>query len=408
MTKQGAPITITREVQETLEEGARAARKRGKETCFLLFGCDGVIVRADRVGEPVEHAAMTRPDFTASDELLQQRRHEGLTHNGQAHVHLGYGPASNGDWRTLHTEVDNDNAGYICVVANITGHDAVTLTGHTVDAKHNEYEHAIEIIEPRTEYEPVIPAARRDMSYLQIGIGSGGSEVAEQSAYWGVKKVAYLDHQKLETRNARRHHATRREAKNHIKKTTWARRHVTARTTSEVVTYDHEISPQHRDWLRETLGEYDLIAECSGHPIVRQIVSEECRSLGKPLVMAGVFERAKGGYVFVQHAQPDAACNQCLFKLTRHSRSDDHETIEHLTRDYGFTPEQLERQLGLFTDVSLTAILQAKVLLDLIRGVTHTENLYLIDNQALTLRKAFVKQSATCTNCHPELERSIA
>ena len=41
---------------------------------------------------------------------------------------------------------------------------------------------------------------------------------------------------------------------------------------------------------------------------------------------------------------------------------------------------------------------------DLIKGVDHPTNLYLIDNQALTLRKAFVKQSSTCSLCHPDLE----
>jgi len=404
MTTRGAPIPCITEVVNTLTTGARDARQRGKETCFILSARDGVIVRADRVGEPEEHAAMTRPDFVASDKLVQALREQGLAHVGVAHVHFNHPGASRGDMGTLHTEVDNDNAGYICVVANITD-GVVTLTGHTVDADHSEYEHAIEIIE-RSEYDPVISAERRDMSYLQIGIGSGGSEVAHQSARWELRKIGYVDNDKLEPRNASRHNATRREATKRIKKTTWVRRYVTPRTTSQIATYDREISPRNREWLRRLLTDYDLIAECTGHPVVRQIVSEECRSLGKPLVTAGVFERAKGGYVFVQHTQPDAACNQCLFKLTRHSRSDDHETIEHLTRDYGFTPEQLERQLGLFTDVSLTAVLQAKVLLDLIRGVTHTENLYLIDNQELTLRKAFVKQSATCTTCHPERSNS--
>src|SRR5262249_47778277 len=161
-----------KEVANTLTTGAREARQRGKETCFILSARDGVIVRADRVGEPEEHAAMTRPDFEAADKLLGKLRAEGLKHVGQAHVHLNYPDASRGDWRTLHTEVDNDNPGYICIVANINGDDVVTLTGHTVDADHNEYEHAIEIVEQRSEYDPVIPAARRDMSYLQIGIGS--------------------------------------------------------------------------------------------------------------------------------------------------------------------------------------------------------------------------------------------
>lgn len=64
------------------------------------------------------------------------------------------------------------------------------------------------------------------------------------------------------------------------------------------------------------------------------------------------------------------------------------------------TPEQLEAQQGLFTDVTMVAALQAKVVLDFIKGSEQPANLYLIDNQALTLRKAFVKQSATCSNCH--------
>lgn len=378
MTTRGAPIRITTEVQRTIQEGARTAAERGRETCFLLFARDGVIVDAVRAGEPVEHAAMTRPDFAASDAIVQEKHEQGRQHVGQAHSHLRYPGASSGDIATLR---EIDRPGYVCIVANVTGDAPVALTGHTVDADGNEYSHLIEVVEQRPEYDPFIPPERRDMSCLQIGLGSGGSEVASQSAHWGLRRVGYLDFESLEPHNALRHRATKHQAKKGIKKTTWVRGYVTPRTTSEVVTYDREISPSNREWLRERLAEYDFIAECTGHPIVRQIVSEECRAAGKPLVMAGVFERAKGGYVFVQQAASDAACNQCLFKLTRHSRSDDHETIEHLTRDYGFTPEQLERQLGLFTDVSLTAVLQAKVLLDLIRGTEHPENLYLIDNK---------------------------
>ena len=405
MTREGVPIRITREVENTLREGARAARERGTETCFLLFAQDGVIMGADRVGQPLEHAAMTRPDFTAGDALVRERREDGFAHVGQAHVHLGYGSASSGDIQTLRDVAQRGLAGYVCIVANITSDGRVTLTAHTVDAEGSVYEHTIDVVEQRPEYEPLIPTTRRDIAYLQLGIGSGGSEVAQQAARWGVRQLTFIDHDRLEARNAQRHHATIAEAEKHIKKTTWVRRHLKHRTTSRIVTHARQLSPNDRDWLRERIAEHDVIGECTGHPVVREIVSEECWALGKPLVTAGVFERAKGGYVFVQHGSSDAACNRCLFKLNRHTARDDHETIEQLTRDYGFTPEQLERQLGLFTDIGLTAILQAKVLLDLIRGIEHDANLYLIDNQALSLRKAFVKQSSTCSLCHPNTAR---
>lgn len=402
-------MRITREVEAALQEGARTGRERGKETCFVLFAKHGVIVRAIRAGQPLEHAAMTRPDFDASDTLVREMREEGFDHVGQAHVHLGHPGASGGDFRTLRQVAADGWPGYHCVVANIAGNGLVTLTGHSVDAEGNPYDHEIEIVADRIAYEPLIPAQAHNIALAHFGLGTGGCTVAHQEALWQLRALLYIDHDAFVERNAQRHYVSPRAAKRGIKKTRWADEFVKPRTRAAVRTIAREVTPQRKAWLQDVAQGHDLVVDCMGHPMARQLISEACKTARTPLITAGVFDEAKGGFVFVQGAREEDACvSGCLFKLTKHSRSDDRETLDHLARDYGMTPDQLDAQQGLFTDVTMIAALQAKVILEFIKGVDQPANLYLIDNQTLTLRKAFVKQSARCTNCHPERERSIA
>jgi hypothetical protein len=409
MRQQGLPIRITRAVSDTLQEGARSAHHQGKETCFLLFAERGVIVHAIRAGQPIEHAAMTRPDFAAADAVTRDMIAQGFNHVGQAHIHLGYPGASSGDISTLRDVAKAGSPGYVCIVANITGDGPATLTGHTVDAEGKVYDHAIEVVDERPAYEPLIPLARRKMKALHCGVGTGGCTVLHHEALFGLDEVTVLEHDEFEERNALRHYVDRRTAKKRVKKGRWAKSFYGARTTSKLRTITRQITPQNRSWLQRIVRRHDLVIDCTGHPIARQLLSEACKAARKPLVSAGVFEQASGGFVFLQDTEEQDACTSgCLFNLTKHTRNDDRQTLDALARDYGFTPEQLDAQQGTFTDVTMVAALQAKVILEFIKGITHPANLYLIDNQALTLRKAFVKQSATCTNCHPELlERSI-
>lgn len=405
MEHLGAAVRITTEAIAAIQREAHAARERGTETAVYLFARDGVIVRAIRAGHPVEHAAMCRPDYAAAEQLFAaERERDGAQAVGEAHVHFNLSGPSGGDISTLRDVARNqDWPGFLCIVANITTADApANLTCHSVDRDGIVHRHELDVLQERDEYQPLIPADRRKVKYLQLGLGSGGCTVAHHSGLWNIKQLTFVDHDKLVPRNAERHYAPRRAAGK--KKTAWISSFLKARTTSIIRTYAREISPQSQAWLDRLIEQHDLVGECTGHPVTREIVSEACKQLGKPVVFAGVFAKASGGYVFVQHAKPEAACNRCLFKLTRHSTNDDAQTIETLTRDYGFTPEQLNAQIGVFTDVSMTAILQAKILLDLIKGIEHPTNLYLIDNQALTLRKAFVKQSSTCSLCHPTTE----
>jgi len=402
MTLEGLPIRIANDVALTLQQGARVAQEHGKETCFLLFARDGVIARAERAGQPVEHAAMTRPDFAAADAILRELQEQGLTHVGQAHVHLGYGSASSGDIQTLRDVARAGMPGYLCIVANIT-EESVTLTGHSVDAQQNVYAHAIDILDERPAYEPLIPPERRKIKLLHFGAGTGGCVVLHHEALFNLDALTVGDHDTFVERNAQRHYVAPRTARKGIKKTRWVKEFVGPRTTAKLRTITRQITPQHKPWLFRLVQEHDLIVDATGHPIARQLLSEACKAARKPLVSAGVFEKASGGFVFLQGPNANDACTAgCLFKLTKHTRSDDTATLDALARDYGFTPDQLDAQQGLFTDVATVGVLQAKVLLEYIKGASHTANLYLIDNQALTLRKAFVKQSSTCSLCHPD------
>lgn len=403
MARPGARIRITTDALAEIRQLAQRAWRRGCETCFYLFARpDGAINRVVRAGDPEEYTAMTRPDTVAATTLVARMHRDGLVMVGEGHVHRGYPGPSRGDLATArNVALEQGRPGFLCLVANMTAPDAAPdLTAHSVGADGTLYEHQLAEAVERPAYEPLIPHDRQRRRYVQYGLGSGGSMVALQSASWGLSRVTYVDHDTLEPRNSARHLAPRRAAG--TKKTTWTRRFLTPRTTSEIRTYAKEVTPRNQSWLRKLVREHDVVADCTGHPVVRELISEACKTIGRPLVTAGVFAKAAGGYVFVQGPEPTAACNRCLFKLTTHSQRDDAETLDQLTRDYGFTSQELNAQLGLFTDVNVTAALQAKVLLDVIKGVQHDANLYLIDNQAITVRSVRIQQSKTCTTCNHE------
>jgi hypothetical protein len=127
--------------------------------------------------------------------------------------------------------------------------------------------------------------------------------------------------------------------------------------------------------------------------VVSNRLSSLARQAQRPVVHAGVFPRGSGGFVFLD--TPGAACYACLFALHLDATAEDEDTMRTLKEQYGLTEDQLNAQLGLWADVHLVASLHVKVLLEHLKGTT-TSNLYLIDNERLTITDHHIAPRSTC------------
>jgi molybdopterin/thiamine biosynthesis adenylyltransferase len=207
----------------------------------------------------------------------------------------------------------------------------------------------------------------------------------------------------LEERNLNRHLLGKRSiGKN---KARAMRSFLRERTTTTIYPVELTVSPETATRLTPLLLESDFLVNATGHPVASTIISRVARDHQVPVIHAGVFDKGAGGYVFYQDPRPETPCYDCLFHHTRRARPDDNATLDGLTRHYGFTPEQLERQLGLFADVNVVASIQAKVIIDLLKqpvGTRARANLWRINNHHLGITTARVPQDPACTSCRKE------
>lgn len=115
----------------------------------------------------------------------------------------------------------------------------------------------------------------------------GGCTLLHHEALFGVAEITILEPDSFEERNALRHLVDRRAAKKGISKARWAKSFFSARTTAKLRIVTRQIKPQTLPWLLRLVHRHDLVIDCTGHPIARQLLSEACREARKPLICAG-------------------------------------------------------------------------------------------------------------------------
>ncbi len=389
-----------------------AARRRGTETQFYLLGERDdehiTILVALRAGNPIEGAGHTQPDFGNAAMDLVPYYNEGYKLLGEGHRHPdGFIGPSGTDLATL-TSIDADLfPGYVCLVASALGPD-LALTAHTANPDGSVQAHTVAIvpdasIRSRLFYHPLVPNDRQDATIIIIGLGTLGCQLALHAAKLKPKKIILIDNDRLERRNLDRHFADQASIGKH--KVTWAKRFLKDRgSRAAIETHRREINPANRDWLTRLATTASVIVDATGHPVANHLTSEIGREIGKPVIVAGVFTRGSGGFAFRQDTIPTSPCYACLYHLTRKAATDDTATMDLLANQYGFTPAELQAHVGLFSDATVVASLQAKLLLDLLRREpTETDpNLWVIDNALVTVTRHRVQQDPQCPTCHPE------
>jgi molybdopterin/thiamine biosynthesis adenylyltransferase len=398
---------LTQQAKEQLIAIAQDASKRNTETTAHLLGYHnkdgiGVITRVERIGKPTEHARMTRPDRSTVGTRLDPLIPQGYRILGEAHRHWNLIGLSDGDIATLQSLDPNIFPGYRClVVTTFNNEQEPVMECQALNRDGTITEHDLLITDERDPfvYQPYLPPNTSAKTVVQFGAGSGGGLLAVQLGKPGLERLVIVDPDTVEARNLDRHVLGRHSVGRN--KARALRDLLRERTTTKVYDINLTVSPQSRGQLDRLVMEADLLVNATGHPVASSILCSVAREHQIPIIHAGVYAQGAGGFVFYQDPRSSEPCYDCIFQHTRRSRPDDNATIEALTRNYGFTPEQLDHQLGLFGDVNVIAAIHAKIVIEALKGQAFDNNLWVIDNHHLGINATLVRQDPTCTTCHP-------
>lgn len=329
-------------------------------------------------------AAIVQPDYGEAGRALEPYLADGLHVLGEVHSHLSFVGPSSGDIRTLH-EISDAFPGYLCLVI-APGRDAPVITAHSVINSALK-EHAV-ITE---EYLLLDRGTVATKQLFVIGAGSGTAAALPQLLKFGFAVITIADEDILEERNIDRHLADR--AAIGTPKVASVDAFAAGRTTSRIRTLQLALRDATVGRFEREIVQHDVIFNGTGHPLASRRLSHLAQKHRKPVVHAGVFPRGSGGFVFLD--TPEGPCYSCLFDLHLDATADDAETMQTLTLQYGLTEAQLSAQLGLWPDVNMIASLHVKVLLEYLKG-TNRHNLYLVDNEHLTIERRTIARRSTC------------
>ncbi|HSQ05210.1 MAG TPA: ThiF family adenylyltransferase [Burkholderiales bacterium] len=374
------------------------ARSRGTETHAYLVGttsrAEAIITDVVRAGTPVEQPAMTQPDYGASALALQPYLDRGLKVLGEAHLHLGHAGPSGGDRRTLLGIPPDKFPRYLCVVVALFADRKPIVTAHSV-ADEAIVEHTVRIV--ASAYPALLPASVQHERILALGAGSGNALTLLQVAKFGVERITIGDHDVFEPRNLPRHIVDGRALGKPKERSlaSFLRR----RSTSQVRALHLQITKETTTALDAAVRKHTLVINGTGHPVASVRISRSCARYSRPCVHAAAFARGAGGFVYLQ--TPGGPCYEDLYDLDLPLTSDDQATMAALTTQYGYTEDELHAQVGLWADVNTTASIHAKVILEYLKhgDQPHRPNLYLIDNEHLTIRQTRIARRPDCTSC---------
>ncbi len=390
-------VELVRSAFELLTSLCCEAASRGTETHAYLLGRrtlqEIIVTTVLRAGTPVEHAAMTQPDYAAAALAMQPYLARGEVLLGEVHRHpTGYHGPSPGDLRMLREIPAEKFPGYLCMVITDMPDGPPVITAHSIQ-NGEVVEHEAHVIE--NAYPVLLPTTSKGAKILSIGAGSGAASSTLQVAKLPIGSMTIVDHDRFEERNLQRHLADNRAIGK--SKAKYLARFLRARSQAHITSVDLRITPANIDHLDRLVASHTFTINNTGHPPTSILVGQSCVRAGKVCVHAGAFARGSGGFVFLQ--TPDGPCYECLYDLQREQASDDARTLAALTRQYGYTEDELHGHIGLWTDVNLVASVQAKVVLEFLKHCLLKENLWVIDNDRLTITSRRVQRHAECATC---------
>lgn len=213
-----------------------------------------------------------------------------------------------------------------------------------------------------------------------VGLGSGGGKVALELAKAGVGCFILVDPEVLEPQNLVRHVLDSdylgQPKVDGVKSLILKRNHL-----ARVVTVQDKAQN-----AQEQLAAADLFLVCVDSEPARHSVNMLARQMGVPAITAGVYEKARGGDIFIV-LPDDGPCYSCIASVL----SADTPTAIPANLDYGAVREDgtLQGQPGLGLHVEQIALRQADFALRQLLALTQSPmaampgNVFVIANDPL-------------------------
>src|SRR5581483_9439704 len=256
-------------------------------------------------------------------------------------------------------------------------------------------EHKVRVID--AAYPALLPSTVQQESVLSFGNGSGNSLVLLQVAKLPIRRLTIADDDTFEERNLVRHlvdHAALGKNKAVV-----GARFLRRRSTAKISAVRLHVGSATMAKVDRLVRDHSFVINGTGHPVASARISQSCARQRRTCLHSAAFARGAGGFVFLQ--APGGPCYECLYDLNLESQTDDHETMQTLVTQYGYTEEELHAQIGLWADVNTIASVAAKVVLDYFKygNDSRRPNLYVIDNHYLTINRRRVQRRTDCTTC---------
>ena len=356
------------------------------------------------------NAVRTPASYSPDNKYAEQRKAElqkqkpDLRLLGEYHLHPWNGPTqpSSGDFCQLREIKNGIRPWYIIMLVNAEGElkfwdidgkeEKLTEVPHQVlKLPENAKEELLSRISQIVQSE-----ALAKKSVAIVGLGSGGSVISRYLGVTGIGRLVLIDNEELELPNLIRHEGTIEDIGK--PKTEICKRSIESHNPFTVVETQVIDVLKEQEKLEEILDTCDLIIGATGSAKVNNLINKISLDLNKPTVYGGVFEKASGGYVLA--VQPNkTACFNCAFELASKSYAVD----ENVSRNYGIPIEELHAQQGLYVDISLVALMVAKVGLAMLQEPDFIEKYnFLLYKNPFSIQKAKIERRQDCASCNFE------
>lgn len=214
---------------------------------------------------------------------------------------------------------------------------------------------------------------------LIIGIGGLGSPAALYLAAAGVGQLTLVDHDRVELSNLQRQIIHDQDSIGQPKPESGQRR--LNKINSDVLVRTH-LGKLEGEALAHTIGQHDLVLDCSDNLTTRFAINRCCQQLKKPLISDAAIQWENQIAVFDGRV-PDCACYRCLYSP---------DTEQNLTCASSGVIAPL---------VGIVGCVQALEAIKVIAGAgeTLTNRLLLLDAKYMQWRELKLRKDPDCPDC---------
>jgi molybdopterin/thiamine biosynthesis adenylyltransferase len=201
----------------------------------------------------------------------------------------------------------------------------------------------------------------KDKRVLLVGLGSGGSYIAEQLVRSGVGSLVLVDPDNVEKENLCRTAYDLRDIGN-AKTEALARRLLNINPLVELELADEDLLETDSSLLNGWIEESDLILAATDDPAAQRLLNRFSYARDKPAVFGGMYTGAEGGEVIFIIPET-TACYLCATSVRHQVESD---TGVQVSQELDYGTGRLSSETAISADIHHVTSVAAKVALSLL------------------------------------------